>query len=73
MSYTLGELAEKAGVQLQGDESYVITGVASLVSAGSSEIGFFCDPSLIQDLQESSAGAMILNRSDSELFQGRQF
>ena len=72
MSYTLGELANKAGVQIQGDRSYLITGVASLSSAGSSEISFFCDPGYKKDFKESSAGAVILDRTHSALFSGHQ-
>lgn len=72
MSYTLGELAEKTGVQIEGDSSYLIKGVASLANAGSGEISFFCDPRLKPDLKECSAGAVILNRAHSALFQGHQ-
>ena len=72
MSYTLGELAKKTSVELEGDSNYIINGVSSLGSAEQSEISFYCNPRLAKELKQCSAGAVILSRRHSKLFQGHR-
>jgi len=72
MSYTLAELAIRTGAELEGDKNYAINGVASLGSAQTDEIGFYCNPRLSKDLKQCSAGAVILSRRHSDLFHGHR-
>ena len=69
MIYTLGELANATGVQLN-DESFAdvqIGAIATVQSAKSGDISFFANPKYKKHLADCSASAVILN---DELAQG---
>lgn len=64
MSYTLGELATQFGCELAGDPAVVISGVATLSTAGKGTIGFVANRAYLQALESTHASAVILHESD---------
>ena len=56
--WMLSELAEELGLTLAGDD-LAISGVNTLEAAGPSEVSFLANPKYIQQLETSSAGAVI--------------
>jgi len=58
--YTLAELAERVGAEVDGDPSIVIEGVGSLAEATANQIGFLANPKYRKDLESTAAGAVIL-------------
>jgi len=66
-SYTLGELAELVGGQVEGDETLRIEGVATLAGASEREIAFLANPRYQDQLQQTRAAAVILRESDLAL------
>ena len=66
MHIRLAELAERLGVELQGDGSLMITGVSTLKDAGSGEIAFLANESYRKQLADTSAGAVILRPQDAQ-------
>ena len=67
---SLTELARLVGAELDGDGSRVISGVATLKSAGLDEIGFFANRRYRPDLASTQAGAVVLMPQDRALFSG---
>lgn len=65
-SYTLGELAARLQLELQGDADTAITGVATLTSAGSGQISFYHNQLYFRDLLNTRASAVILHPSMAE-------
>jgi UDP-3-O-[3-hydroxymyristoyl] glucosamine N-acyltransferase len=55
----LGDLAERLGLELEGDASLEIAGVASLEGAGPSDLSFIRSDSFAPVLEASRAGAVI--------------
>lgn len=70
MHYTLGQLAEKIGLRFEGDGEHVIRCIATLANAGSDSIAFLADSRYRKYLQESKAGAVILQKDDRQYFSG---
>jgi len=62
MRLTVGQLAERLGGELEGDGQAVVTGIASLQSAGPDELTFVADRRRAPQLAESKAAAAILAR-----------
>lgn len=60
-SYTLAELATHVGGEVIGDASIVISGVGTLSDAQTSAISFLTNPKYKTQLQNTQAGAVILN------------
>jgi UDP-3-O-[3-hydroxymyristoyl] glucosamine N-acyltransferase len=60
---TLGEIAERARGELQGDADRVIRGVASVDAAAGDELCFVTHGRYLPRLSESRAGAVLLPRS----------
>ncbi|MFZ5593507.1 MAG: UDP-3-O-(3-hydroxymyristoyl)glucosamine N-acyltransferase [Pseudomonadota bacterium] len=60
----LGEIARHVGGTLHGDASRVITGVATLQSAGPTDITFLANPRYRKYLASTQAGAVILAAND---------
>ncbi|PLW83015.1 UDP-3-O-(3-hydroxymyristoyl)glucosamine N-acyltransferase [Kineobactrum sediminis] len=58
--YTLGELAVALGAALSGDPDHRVTGLATLASAGDSELSFLANSKYLPQLRETAAGAVIL-------------
>jgi UDP-3-O-[3-hydroxymyristoyl] glucosamine N-acyltransferase len=60
MRYTIEELAERLGGSIEGDGGVVVTGVASLESAGPGDLTFVVDARRASALAASRAAAAIL-------------
>jgi UDP-3-O-[3-hydroxymyristoyl] glucosamine N-acyltransferase len=61
--YTLAELAALLGVTLVGDPQVLITGLATLASAGSGQLSFLANPKYQKALQSTAATAVIVDAS----------
>ena len=62
MTYTLGDLAAKYGCDLVGDPDIEILGVASLISASNGSISFLTNESYLDQLKDTKASAVIINK-----------
>ncbi|CAA0108826.1 UDP-3-O-acylglucosamine N-acyltransferase [BD1-7 clade bacterium] len=60
MQYTLAELADRAGLELQGDGAKVITSIAPLKTAETNQLSFLSSPKMAAELSSTSAGAVIV-------------
>ncbi len=69
-TYTLREIAEHIRAELRGDPHYKIHGIASLDHAGPTQITFLSNPKLRHHLATTQAGAIIINATNANLFQG---
>lgn len=72
MTYTLGELAERAGGTVEGDASVEISGIETLDNAESNQISFLSDKRYKADLARTKAGAVIMNQESSEAYTGNK-
>lgn len=70
MERTLGQLAALTGARLRGPEGVVVTGVATLANAGSSQIGFLANPKYREQLRRTRAAAVIISTDDEPLWAG---
>lgn len=66
MKLTLGEIAQKLDLELRGDPSIVISGLAGLKDAGSGHLSFLFSPQYQQHLSSTSASAIVLREGDAE-------
>ncbi len=64
-SFTLAEIAERCGAELQGDGSRRISGVETLDQAGVDQISFFNNAKYRKSLRQTQAAAVILRPSDA--------
>lgn len=69
-SHRLVEFAELIGARLQGGRDEIITGIAPLDTASSSEISFLHNPRYRKYLSSTKAAAVILSQQDSEFYAG---
>jgi len=60
MQMTLREIAEKLGLEFEGDGDLVITGVAGLKEAGKGDISFLSDHRYIEEMKATSADAVVM-------------
>jgi UDP-3-O-[3-hydroxymyristoyl] glucosamine N-acyltransferase len=60
--FSLQQLAEKLGAELSGDGKVVVSGIATLQSASSSDISFLANPAYEKFLGETKAGAVIVSK-----------
>ncbi|MGI9327701.1 MAG: UDP-3-O-(3-hydroxymyristoyl)glucosamine N-acyltransferase [Pseudomonadales bacterium] len=67
-SFTLSELAQELGVTWVGDGELVITGIGSLAEADVEQLSHYSSSTYRDDLQRSSAGAVILRSEDRDLW-----
>lgn len=58
---TLGELAERLGATVTGDENRVVTGLATLASAGPEQLSFLANRRYLPQLRDTRAAAVILH------------
>ena len=70
ISFSLKQIASFLDAQVQGDETAVITGIATLESANASHLAFLSNPKYAKQLESCQAGAVILQPDQAELFQG---
>ncbi len=66
MRRSLKEIAEKINATLIGDADVMISSLASLATADSSQLSFYKDPRYLNNLQDTTAGAVILTESDQD-------
>ena len=67
MNYTLGEIAKTLDLELIGDASIEITGIANLLDAKSGELSFLFNSKYLQHLNDSKASAVVLRRADAQV------
>jgi UDP-3-O-[3-hydroxymyristoyl] glucosamine N-acyltransferase len=67
-THTLGEIAERFGLELRGDPGLRISGVATLAAAGAGQIGFLANPRYRAQLATTAAGALVLRAPDADGF-----
>ena len=69
-SYSLSELAEKAGAVVQGNPERRVSGLNTLQDAGSEELSFLANPAYARYLETTRAGAVILSPETAEQYSG---
>jgi len=57
---SLGELAERFGLDLRGNPDHFIRGLSTLAQAGPEQLSFLANPAYIPQLAETRAGAVIV-------------
>lgn len=67
---TLGDLAQRFGLEVRGDASRRVSGVATLASAGPEHLGFLANPRYRRELGATHAGALVLRAEDAEHWPG---
>ncbi len=70
MHYTLGELAQRFGLELVGDASALIGGVCTLSPGHEGQIGFLANPRYRSTLGQTRASAVIVGRKDATALSG---
>ena len=65
MGTTLGELAVRFGLELAGDPAQLVTGVATLQSAGPGTVSFLANPSYRRHLATTRASAVVLDAASA--------
>ncbi|MGE0081819.1 MAG: LpxD N-terminal domain-containing protein, partial [Thiohalomonadaceae bacterium] len=60
VQYSLGELAERTGTRVVGDDACLIEGVGTLAGAGPGRITFLTNPRYRRQLADTRASAVIL-------------
>ncbi|MDP6026066.1 MAG: UDP-3-O-(3-hydroxymyristoyl)glucosamine N-acyltransferase [Pseudomonadales bacterium] len=61
MTYTLGEIADALDLEVRGDASVEISGIANLIDAKSDQLTFLFNPAYLKQLADSAAAAVVLN------------
>ncbi len=70
MKVTLGEIADRFDLDLKGDSSLEITGLASLQQARQGQLAFLFSPAYRKYLSETGATAVVLTESDRNFYSG---
>ncbi|MHC6217588.1 UDP-3-O-(3-hydroxymyristoyl)glucosamine N-acyltransferase [Stenotrophomonas acidaminiphila] len=69
-THTAQDLADRFGLQVHGDPSTVIHGVATLAHAGPGQLTFLANPRYRAQLAESKAAIVVLRADDAEAAPG---
>lgn len=69
-TFTLGQLAERLDATLRGDETRVVSGLATLQDAGPDQLTFLANPQYRKFLADTRAAAVLLTPTDAEGFAG---
>ena len=69
-SYTLGELSRLMDLELRGDDSIAVSGLASLQSAGPGQLSFLSNPAFTDQLRTCQASAVIVPEAQASLVRG---
>ena len=69
-SYRLGDIAAYLNAELRGNASELITGIATLKSAGPGDLAFLSNPKYESQLLSTRAQAVILHADQAEIFDG---
>ena len=64
--YRIDELAQRFGLEVRGDASGVIRGVASLARAGHEHLAFLANPRYSSDLAHTQAGVVVLHAEHAD-------
>jgi UDP-3-O-[3-hydroxymyristoyl] glucosamine N-acyltransferase len=67
---TLGELANRFGLDLEGDPATVVRGVSTLAAANDDQIGFLANPAYRHQLPVTQAAAVVLRAADRDIAPG---
>jgi UDP-3-O-[3-hydroxymyristoyl] glucosamine N-acyltransferase len=70
IAHALGDIASRFGLELRGDASTPIRGVATLAGAGPGQLSFLANPRYRAQLAETRAGAVVTRAADAEAFGG---
>ena len=66
-SHKLCELAERFGLQFEGDGNTLIKGVGTLSDASETQLSFLSNPAYREQLKNTGAAAVIVNRIDAAI------
>jgi UDP-3-O-[3-hydroxymyristoyl] glucosamine N-acyltransferase len=66
VQFTLGELAERLGVELSGDPDLLICGISALANGRPNTVSFLSHPRHRSHLADTRAAAVILTRSERQ-------
>jgi UDP-3-O-[3-hydroxymyristoyl] glucosamine N-acyltransferase len=69
-TYTAQDIAERFGLQVHGDGSVAIHGVATLAQAGPGQLSFLANPRYRVQLADSQASIVVLRADDAEAAPG---
>jgi len=69
-SYTIKELALELGADIQGDETLVITSVATLENAGAGQLSFLANSKYRAQLESTHASAVLISPKELDGFSG---
>ncbi|MXV09267.1 MULTISPECIES: UDP-3-O-(3-hydroxymyristoyl)glucosamine N-acyltransferase [unclassified Xanthomonas] len=69
-TYTADEIAERFGLQVHGDGSVAVHGVATLAQAGPGQLSFLANPRYRAQLADSTAAIVVLRAQDAEAAPG---
>ncbi|UYC13513.1 UDP-3-O-(3-hydroxymyristoyl)glucosamine N-acyltransferase [Xanthomonas sp. CFBP 8445] len=69
-TYTADEIAERFGLQVHGDGSVAVRGVATLAQAGPGQLSFLANPRYRAQLADSTAAVVVLRADDAEAAPG---
>lgn len=69
-TYTADEIAERFGLQVHGDGSVAVHGVATLAQAGPGQLSFLANPRYRAQLADSTAAIVVLRADDAEAAPG---
>ena len=64
-AYSAAELASRFGLQVHGDGSVVVRGVATLATATADTLGFLANPRYRGQLAQSQAGVVVMREDDA--------
>jgi UDP-3-O-[3-hydroxymyristoyl] glucosamine N-acyltransferase len=70
IAHALGDIASRFGLELRGDASTPIRGVATLAGAGPGQLSFLANPRYRAQLAETRAAAVVTRAADAEAFGG---
>ena len=70
MTHTLGDLAQRFGLELRGDPATVIDGACTLTPGQPGRIAFLANPKLRAQLAGSQAAAVIVGKRDAAVLSG---
>lgn len=72
MKFSLGELAELLSADLDGDAGFLITGIAGLGNANSTQLSFLASNGYRKWLESTQAGAVLLKPENAALYNGHK-
>ena len=69
-SISLGELAQKLGLELHGDASLRVSGISNLADAAPDQLAFLFNSAYRAHLSTSGAGAVVMRADDAQGYEG---